>query len=207
MRLAKNLLLWASGAAISATSTCHIWGSGALITCQGVAPCQKSGGYIPMCCRKFGPCFIGKKLTCQHPLCAVVLSNATGRPNLVGRSVCTHAIATKGSLYAFSLLCFIPSLLEKMRQKQSPSSWIHHLLPSALACFVEHTAPIWCIKQLFICFCDGLTRKALSRKYCECTSQAYRQEGRDPPTVVCVLYVTRSMAVFTALLSGMSVLS
>ena len=56
-----------------------------------------------------------------------------------------------------------------------------------------------------MCYRDGVAGKALSKKrlarwLCECISQAYRQAGRDPPTVVCA-----HSPVSIALFSGASV--
>lgn len=67
---------------------------------------------------------------------------------------------------------------------------LHLLCPvRALACYVERTAPFRCAEQLFVCYGKGVAGKTLSKKReacwpCECISQAYRQVGKDPPTLV-----------------------
>ena len=77
---------------------------------------------------------------------------------------------------------------------------MHVLCPvRALACNVECTAPFWRTESLFVCYIEGVAGKALSMKR-HIISQAYRQVGKDPLTVVRV-HSTHGAALF----SGVSV--
>ena len=57
------------------------------------------------------------------------------------------------------------------------------LYHSVVCCYVEHTAPFRYTEQLFVCYGEAVSGKALSKK-CLTSPQAYMQADKDPPTVV-----------------------